>query len=144
LLNLRRSTWRMVWDIPWRITLKHGKWSCGSMGFLGFSRARTLIQRPRHLGTTSTQTLQSSVSSSSISVLNVLNHCHFFVHLYCDAHCLHFLSKYFTRELLPLGTIQKVDLPLNLISWLFKTSPHCMYTISLHRYWSTPHLKAGC
>jgi hypothetical protein len=19
-----------------------------------------------------------------------------------------------------------------------------MYTISLHRYWSTPHLKAGC
>jgi hypothetical protein len=114
LLNSRRPTWRMVcnwtWSVmdthvPWRSTLKHGKFKCGSMGFLSFSRARTLIQEPRHLGTISTQILQSSMSSSGISILNVLNHCHFFVYLHCDAHCLHFLSRYFTRELLPLGAI---------------------------------------
>jgi hypothetical protein len=38
-------------------TFKHGEFRCRSMDFLGFSRERMLLQRPRHLGTTSTQTL---------------------------------------------------------------------------------------
>ena len=47
------------------------------------------------------------------------------------------------RELLPLGTEVKPQLPLFLTSWVDKTSAQCMYTMSQMRTWSIPHLKAG-
>jgi hypothetical protein len=48
------------------------------------------------------------------------------------------------RELLPLGTIEKAQLPVYLTSWVDKTSPLCMYTMTHTRVWSNAHLKAGC
>jgi hypothetical protein len=114
--------------MPWRSILKHGEFSCGSMGFWVFSRARSLIQRPRYLGNTSTLTLQSSVSSSGTFIAWVLKHSLSLIQLYCDAHYLHSFSKYFKRELESLGALQKADLPLYLSTWLLKSSLHCMYT----------------
>jgi hypothetical protein len=52
--------------------------------------------------------------------------------------------KYFMRELLPLGAIEKAQLPVYLTSWVDKTSPLCMYTMTHTRVWSNAHLKAGC
>jgi hypothetical protein len=153
LLNSRRPVWRTVcsWTwrvmaihVPWRSTLKHGEFNCGSMGFWVISRARSLIQRPRHLENTNTLTLQSSMSSSGTCVASVLKHSLSLIQMYCDTHYLHSFSRYFTRELDPLGASQKADLPLYLSTWLLKSSPHCMYMVGLLRSWSALHLKAGC
>jgi hypothetical protein len=51
---------------------------------------------------------------------------------------------YFMRELLPLGAIEEPHLPMYLSSWVDKTSPLCMYTMTYTHTWSTAHLKAGC
>jgi hypothetical protein len=48
------------------------------------------------------------------------------------------------RELLPLGAIEESHLPVYLSSWVDKTFPLCMYTMTHTRVWSTAHLKAGC
>jgi hypothetical protein len=48
------------------------------------------------------------------------------------------------RELLPLGAIEKAQLPVYLTSWVDKTSPLCMYTMTHIHVWSNVHLKAGC
>jgi hypothetical protein len=64
--------------------------------------------------------------------------------LHSDSHCLHFPSRYFTRELQPLGALGKADLPLYLSTWLLKSSPHCIYTVRLLRSGSALHLKSGC
>jgi hypothetical protein len=71
-------------------------------------------------------------------------HSHSLIQLHCDAHWLHFSSRYFTRELEPLGALQKDDLPLYLSTWLLKSFPHCMYTVGLLRSCSALHLKGGC
>jgi hypothetical protein len=52
--------------------------------------------------------------------------------------------RYFMRELVPLGVVVKPQLPLFLTSWVDKTSTSCMYTFTLTRSWSVPHLKEGC
>jgi hypothetical protein len=52
--------------------------------------------------------------------------------------------RYFMRELLPLGAMTKEQLPVYLTSWVDKTSPLCMYTLTHTRAWSNAHLKAGC
>jgi hypothetical protein len=52
--------------------------------------------------------------------------------------------KYFMRELLPLGAMEKAQLPVYLTSWVDKTSPLCMYTMTHTHIWSNAHLKAGC
>jgi hypothetical protein len=52
--------------------------------------------------------------------------------------------RYFMRELLPLGAMEKAQLPVYLTSWVDKTSPLCMYTMTHTRIWSNAHLKAGC
>jgi hypothetical protein len=52
--------------------------------------------------------------------------------------------RYFMRELVPLGVVVKPQLPLFLTSWVDKTSTSCMYTMTLTRSWSVPHLKEGC
>jgi hypothetical protein len=134
----------MATYIPWRSTLKHGEFSCGSMAFRVISRARTLSLRPWHVEITRIQTLQSSMSSSGISVTLILKQFHSMITLHSDAHCLHFSSMYFTRELQPLGALGKADLPLYLSTWLLKSSPHCMYMVGLLRSWSALHLKSGC
>jgi hypothetical protein len=48
------------------------------------------------------------------------------------------------RELLSLGTIEEPHLLMYLTSWIDKTSPLCMYTMTQIRTWSTAHIKAGC
>jgi hypothetical protein len=48
------------------------------------------------------------------------------------------------RELLPLGAMEKAQLPVYLTSWVDKTSPLCMYTMTYTRIWSNAHLKSGC
>jgi hypothetical protein len=48
------------------------------------------------------------------------------------------------RELLPLGAIVESHLPMYLTSWVDKTSPLCMYTMTHTHIWSTAHLKVGC
>jgi hypothetical protein len=55
-----------------------------------------------------------------------------------------FLIRYFMREFLPLGTIEKPHLPPYLTSWIDKNSLLCMYTMFHIRYWSIAHLKACC
>jgi hypothetical protein len=134
----------MATHVPWRSTLKHGEFNCGSMAFRVISRARTLFLRPWHLEITRIQTLQSSVSSLGISVPSILKKSHSMITLHCDAHCLHFPSRYFTRELQPLGALGKANLPLYLSTWLLKSSPHCMYSVRLLCSWSALHLKSGC
>jgi hypothetical protein len=52
--------------------------------------------------------------------------------------------KYFMRELVPLGTVVKPQLPMFLTSWVDKTSASCMYSPTQLRNWSAPHLKEGC
>jgi hypothetical protein len=52
--------------------------------------------------------------------------------------------RYFLKELAPLGTEVKPQLPLFLTSWVDKTSTQCMYTMTQTRAWSISHLKAGC
>jgi hypothetical protein len=52
--------------------------------------------------------------------------------------------RYFMREHLPLGTMEKAQLPVYLTSWVDKTSPLCMYTMTHTCVWSNAHLKAGC
>ena len=52
--------------------------------------------------------------------------------------------RFFMRELLPLGALTKEQLPVYLASWVDKTSPLCMYTMTHTRVWSNAHLKAGC
>ena len=52
--------------------------------------------------------------------------------------------RYFMRELLPLGAMKKEQLPVYLISWVDKTSPLCMFTMTHTRVWSNAHLKVGC
>jgi hypothetical protein len=52
--------------------------------------------------------------------------------------------RYFMRELLPLGAMEKAQLPVYLTSWIDKTSPLCMYTMTHTHIWSNAHLKAGC
>jgi hypothetical protein len=52
--------------------------------------------------------------------------------------------RYFMRELVPLGAVVKPQLPLFFTSWVDKTSTSCMYTMTLTRSWSVPHLKEGC
>jgi hypothetical protein len=114
------------------------------MAFRVISRARTLSLRLWHFEITRIQTLQSSVSSSGISVPLILKQSHSVITLHSDAHCLHFPSRYFTRELQPLGALGKANLPLYLSTWLLKSSPHCMYTVRLLRSWLALHLKNGC
>jgi hypothetical protein len=99
--------------------------------------------RPWHLEIIRIQTLQSSMSSSGISVPLILKQSHSMITLHSDAHCLHFPSRYFTKELQPLGALGKADLPLYLSTWLFKSSLHCIYTVELLHSWSTLHLKSG-
>jgi hypothetical protein len=48
------------------------------------------------------------------------------------------------RELLALGAIEKAQLPVYLTSWVDKSSPLCMYTMTHTRIWSNAHLKASC
>jgi hypothetical protein len=48
------------------------------------------------------------------------------------------------RKLLPLGTMEKAQLPMYLTLWVDKTSPLCIYTMTHTRVWSNAHLKAGC
>jgi hypothetical protein len=69
---------------------------------------------------------------------------HALIQLHYDAHCLHFSSKYFSREPQPLGAIEKAALPLYLSTWLLKSSLHCIYTVALLHGWSVTHLKARC
>jgi sRNA-binding protein len=52
--------------------------------------------------------------------------------------------RYFMRELLPLGAVDKPKLPVFLTSWVDKTSALSMYTTGHTRMWSVSHLKAGC
>jgi hypothetical protein len=52
--------------------------------------------------------------------------------------------RYFMRELLSLGTVDKPKLPVFLTSSVDKSSAFCMYTMGQTRIWSVPHLKAGC
>jgi hypothetical protein len=52
--------------------------------------------------------------------------------------------RYFMRELLPLGAIEKAQLPVYLTLWVDKTSSLCMYTMTHTRIWSNAHLKASC
>jgi hypothetical protein len=52
--------------------------------------------------------------------------------------------RYFMRELVPLGTVVKPQLPMFLTSWVDKTSASCMYSPTQLRVWSAPHLKEGC
>jgi hypothetical protein len=52
--------------------------------------------------------------------------------------------RYFMRELLPLGAVDKPMLPVFLTSWVDKSSALSMYTTGHTRMWSVPHLKAGC
>jgi hypothetical protein len=52
--------------------------------------------------------------------------------------------RYFMRELLPLGAMEKAQLPVYLTSWVDKTSPLCMYTVTHTCTWSNAQLKAGC
>ena len=48
------------------------------------------------------------------------------------------------RELLPLGGVNELKLPVFLTSWADKSSTLCMYTTTQLRIWSAPHLKTGC
>jgi hypothetical protein len=52
--------------------------------------------------------------------------------------------RYFMRELLPLGAVDKPKLPVFLPSWVDKSSYLSVYTTGHIRTWSVPHLKAGC
>jgi hypothetical protein len=52
--------------------------------------------------------------------------------------------RYFMRELLPLGAVDKPKLLVFLPSWVDKSSALSMYTTGHTRMWSDPHLKAGC
>jgi hypothetical protein len=52
--------------------------------------------------------------------------------------------RYFMRELLPLGAMEKAQLLVYLTSWVGKTSLLCMYTMTHTCVWSKAHLKAGC
>jgi hypothetical protein len=52
--------------------------------------------------------------------------------------------RYFMRELLPLGVVDKPKLPVFLTSWVDKSSALSMYTMGHTRMWSIPHLKADC
>jgi hypothetical protein len=52
--------------------------------------------------------------------------------------------RYFMRELLPLGAVDKPKLPVFLTSSVDKSSALSMYTTGHTRMWSVPHLKAGC
>jgi hypothetical protein len=52
--------------------------------------------------------------------------------------------RYFMRELLSLGALDKPQLPVFLTSWVDKSSALCMYTMIQTCTWSVPHLKAGC
>jgi hypothetical protein len=52
--------------------------------------------------------------------------------------------RYFKRELVPLGTVVKPQLPMFLTSRVDKTSASCMYSPTQLRYWSALHLKEGC
>jgi hypothetical protein len=52
--------------------------------------------------------------------------------------------RYFMKELVPLGTVVKPQLPMFLTSWVDKTSASYMYTMTQTRTWSVPHLKEGC
>ena len=131
----------MATHVPWRNTLKHAEFNCGSMAFRIISKARTLSLRPWHLEITRIQTLQSSVSSSSISIPLILKQSHSMITLHCDAHCLHFPSRYFTRELQPLGALGKTDLPLYLSTCLFKSSSHCMYIVIIVGRVFAPRMK---
>ena len=114
------------------------------MAFRVISRARILSLRPWHLEIKRILTLQSSVSFLGISIPSILKQSHIMITLHCDVHCLHFPSKYFTRELQPLDALGKADLPLYLNSWLLKSSPHCMYSVGLLCNWLALHLKSGC
>jgi hypothetical protein len=48
------------------------------------------------------------------------------------------------KELVPLRTEVKPQLPLFLTSWIDKTSAQCMYTMTQTHAWLVSHLKAGC
>jgi hypothetical protein len=52
--------------------------------------------------------------------------------------------RYFMREVVPLGTVVKPQLPMFLTSWVDKTSASYMYSPTQLRVWSAPHLKEGC
>jgi hypothetical protein len=53
------------------------------------------------------------------------------------------MHRYFMKELLPKGAIDKNKLPLFLTTWVDKTSQHCMFSQGQLRMWTLPHLKAG-
>jgi hypothetical protein len=52
--------------------------------------------------------------------------------------------RYFMRELLPLGAMEKAQLSVYLSSWVDKTSPLCMYAMTHTQVWSNVHFKVGC
>jgi hypothetical protein len=54
------------------------------------------------------------------------------------------ILRYFMRELLPLGAVEKPHLPLFLTAWVDKSSDLCMYTVTQTHTWLVPHLKVGC
>jgi hypothetical protein len=51
--------------------------------------------------------------------------------------------RYFMKELLSKGAIQKAHLPMYLGASIDKAFAQCMYTASQIRAWSLPHLKGG-
>ena len=62
-----------------------------------------------------------------------------------DTKCnLYILLRYFMRELVPLGTVVKPELPIFLTSWIDKTSAQCIYTMTQTHSWSVQHLQVGC
>jgi hypothetical protein len=48
--------------------------------------------------------------------------------------------RYFMRELLALGAVEKAQLSVYLTSWVDKNSPLCMYTMTHTHIWSNAHL----
>jgi hypothetical protein len=54
------------------------------------------------------------------------------------------IIRYFIRELLPLGVVDKPQFPIFLTSWVDKSSPQCMYTMAQTRTWSVLHLMPRC
>jgi hypothetical protein len=140
-------TWRMVYNWTWSVLATHvpsiSTWKIGEFryGFQGFFKGKEAYSKTKAFG---------EHKHTDLTVKRVIFRyfcplgSHALIQLHCDAHCLHFFSRYFTRELQPLSAIEKAALPLYLSIWLLKTSPHCMYTVALLCGWSVIHLKAGC
>ena len=119
----------------------------GSMDSWISSKGRNPKVRQRHLKTTCSRILPSSVWFSSMNSFcryhsfSLLPTCayQFYTKLSLDV-----ILRYFMKELLPLGVVEKPHFLLFLTAWMDKSSDLCMYTITQMCTWSVPHLKAKC